>query len=160
MKKNDGASASETALALAEAKAHAVSGRHNDAWVIGADQMLVCEGRWFDKPADKNEALTHLKTLRGRGHDLISAVCVAKNHEIDWRHVESTHLTMLDLSDAFFEDYLAKAGPEVLESVGAYRLEGVGAQLFSKIEGDYFTILGLPLLPLLAYLREAELIAT
>jgi septum formation protein len=142
------------AQALAEAKALAISPRHPGAQVIGADQMLVCNGRWFDKPADLSEAREHLKALRGQTHELISAICIAENDKIVWQHVECTRLTMLSFSNAFLETYLERSGPEVLESVGVYRLEGLGPQLFSQIDGNYFAILGLPLLPLLSYLRE------
>jgi septum formation protein len=151
-------SADTVALALSEAKAGAVSKRHPGAWVIGADQMLVCDGRRFDKPKDKAEARAHLLALRGRSHDLISAVCAVQDGAVAWRHVERTTMTMIPFSDAFLEKYLQDAGSEVLDSVGAYRLEGPGARLFSEIDGDYFTILGLPLLPLLAFLREAGVI--
>lgn len=158
--KNARAAARDAAVSLAQAKALAVSPRHPDAWIIGADQMLVCGDRWFDKPADLDEARSHLKALRGRTHELISAVCVARQNEISWHHVDSTRLTMISFSDDFLERYLERSGPEVLESVGVYRLEGLGAQLFSNIDGDYFTILGLPLMPLLAFLREARVVDT
>lgn len=157
---DQGQDAREAALALARAKALAVNPRHPDAWIIGADQMLVCDDQWFDKPADPDEARSHLKALRGKTHELISAVCVARHNEITWHHVDTTLMTMISFSDDFLERYLERSGPEVLESVGVYRLEGLGPQLFSKIEGDYFTILGLPLLPLLAFLREANVINT
>lgn len=147
------------ALALSQAKALHVSKRRPGAFVIGADQMLVCGGRWFDKPKDKNEARDHLLAMRGRSHELISGVCVARDGGVLWNHVETTVMTMIPFGDGFLKSYLEEAGPEVLESVGAYRLEGAGARLFARIEGDYFTILGLPLLPLLAFLREAGVIA-
>ncbi len=140
-------------MTLAEAKATADD--HGMALVIGADQLLDCDGRWFDKPASMDEAADHLRALSGRTHRLVSAVCVATGGMVTWRHVEVPLMTMRRLDDDFIAAYLDRAGPSVLESVGAYRLEGVGARLFEHIDGDYFTILSLPLLPLLAFLRQA-----
>jgi septum formation protein len=116
--------------------------------------MLVCDGAWFDKPADAQEARGQLLALRGRRHELVSAVCVMRDGETLWHRVERPALTMRAFSEAFLDDYLARAGSDVLGSVGAYRLEKIGIQLFQRIEGDYFAILGLPLLPLLEFLRE------
>ena len=147
-----------TAVALARAKAHAIHPRYPEAWIIGADQMLVCNDQWFDKPVDFAEARSHLKALRGQTHELISAICVVRHGDVVWQNISRAQLTMISFSDEFLENYLERSGSEVLESVGVYRLEGLGPQLFSKIEGDYFTILGLPLLPLLAFLREAQII--
>lgn len=147
----DGADAAET---LAGLKAAQVCRNHPGALVIGADQMLECEGVWFDKPADTDGAREHLLSLRGRTHELISAVCVWRDGEALWRHAESARLTMRPFSTAFLEHYLEAAGDGVCDSVGAYRIEGIGAQLFSAIDGNHFTILGLPLLPLLGFLRE------
>ena len=143
----------ETALSLSRAKALDVSGRQAGACVIGADQIMTCDGAWFDKPADIAAAAATLRRLRGRAHRLISAVSVCRDGAELWHYVAEARLTMRDFSDAFLDRYLENAGPEVLESVGAYRLEGTGAQLFAEIKGDYFTILGLPLLPLLTFLR-------
>ncbi len=145
-------SAAQVAEVLAELKAQVVSQRHDGALVIGADQMLQCGGVWFDKPVDHDHARGHLIALRGKTHELLSAVCVVRDGECLWRHLESARLTMRPFSDAFLDEYLAAAGKSVCASVGAYRLENRGAQLFSRIEGDYFTILGLPLLPLLGFL--------
>ena len=154
--------ARETAMALAVAKAmavsRAVSPDNPGAWTIGADQMLVCGDRWFDKPIDLADARSHLQALRGQTHELISAVCIVRHNEIVWQYVDSAQLTMIPFSDDFLDKYLERSGPEVLESVGVYRLEGLGSQLFSAIDGDYFTVLGLPLLPLLSFLREAKVI--
>lgn len=144
--------AAEVAETLAELKAQRVSQRHAGALVIGADQMLQCGGIWFDKPVDLDHARGHLIALRGKTHELLSAVCVVRDGECLWRHLESAQLTMRPFSDAFLDEYLSQTGDSVCSSVGAYRLEDRGAQLFSRIDGDYFTILGLPLLPLLGFL--------
>lgn len=154
-----GVAVEDVALALADSKARAVAARRPGALVIGADQILECEGRWFDKPSTVAEAARHLRALRGRTHRLICAVVVVRDGERLWRHVAEARLTMRRFSDRFLDDYLASGGPAVLESVGAYRLEGLGAQLFETIEGDYFTILGLPLLPLLDFLRGERVVA-
>ena len=147
----DAAAAAET---LAELKASKVSLRAPGALVIGADQILECDGRWFDKPADRAGAAAHLRALGGKHHALVTAACVVRDGVRIWHHREAPRLTMRPLDTAFIESYLDDAGPEVLETVGAYRLEDLGAQLFTKVSGDYFTILGLPLLPLLGFLRE------
>lgn len=149
----EGLSVRDQADALAEAKCLSVALRHS-GYVIGADQMLACDGEVFDKPPNRAAALESLKKLRGRPHHLIGAICLARDGAIIWRHIETPRLVMRPFSDAFLEDYLDRAGEGAFASVGAYQLEGLGAQLFSKIEGDYFSILGLPLLPLLAQLRE------
>jgi septum formation protein len=154
--KTEGATAAQCAEMLAELKAVQVSQRHHEALVIGADQMLDCGGAWFDKPADMAGARQHLVNLRGKTHVLPTAVAVALNGARIWHHVALPRLTVRPYSDAFIDSYLAMAGTAVLSSVGAYQLEGPGAQLFSRIEGDFFTILGLPLLELLAFLREHE----
>jgi septum formation protein len=149
----EGATPRDQAVALAELKALSVSTRR-DAFVIGADQMLALEGEAFDKPKSADEAREHLLRLRGRTHELITAAVVAQGDTVIWRHVDTPRLTMRSFSDAFLTDYLDRAGEEVLMSVGAYQLEGLGAQLFERVEGDYFSILGLQLMPLLAFLRE------
>lgn len=139
--------------ALAELKALSVA-RRRKGFVIGADQMLAVEGEVLDKPRHAVEAREQLLRLRGRPHELITAVVVAREGAVLWRHIDTPRLTMRAFSDAFFDDYLSRAGADVLTSVGAYQLEGLGAQLFERVEGDYFSVLGLPLLPLLAFLRE------
>jgi septum formation protein len=149
-----GRAAVECALALAEAKARRVAGRHDRAFVIGADQILVCDGLWFDKPSDLGAARAQLKALRGRAHQLATAVCVVQNGTRIWHTVKQPHLLMREFSDIFLDDYLAVEGTAVLGTVGAYRLEGRGVQLFERVEGDHFAILGLPLLELLEFLRE------
>jgi len=138
---------------LAELKALSIS-RRRPEFVIGADQMLAVEGDVLDKPKDADEARAHLLRLRGKTHALLTAAVVAREGAVIWRHIETPHLKMRAFSDAFLDDYLARAGQDVLTSVGAYQLEGLGAQLFERVEGDYFSVLGLPLLPLLAFLRE------
>lgn len=145
---------------LALLKAQSVSRRYPDALVIGADQILACDGARYDKPADMAEARAQLTALRGRTHDLIGCAVVMREGVRLWHHADQAALTMRPFTDAFLDFYLAAAGAEVLASVGAYRLEGLGAQLFARIRGDYFTILGLPLLPLLDFLRAREVLKT
>jgi septum formation protein len=149
----------DCAMALAQAKAFRVSRRHPGALVIGADQMLVCDGIWFDKPSGAVEAREQLLALRGRRHELISALCVVRDGQRIWHVVDRPSLLMRAFSDEFLDLYLADAGPGLLSSVGAYQLEGSGCQLFAEITGDYFSILGVPLLPLLAVLRDHGVIA-
>lgn len=148
-----------TARTLAVLKARRVSARCPGAYVIGADQLLVCAGEWFDKPADVADARAQLERLRGRRHELVTAVSVARDQAEIWGTVVRARLTMRDFSDAFLDDYLARAGPGILRCVGGYKAEGLGAQLFDDIEGDWFSILGLPLLPLLAFLRTHRVVA-
>lgn len=149
-----GRDAGACALLLAEAKAKDVAGRHHGALVLGADQMLECDGRWFDKPRDMGEARAQLQALSGRTHRLITAAAVVHDGIVLWRAIEDSLLTMRRISEAFLERYLAAMGKRVLTTVGGYELEGLGAQLMTRVEGDYFAILGLPLLPLLAFLRD------
>lgn len=139
---------------LAELKAQQVSQRHDGALVIGADQVLDCNGHLFDKPADLEHARAHLMALRGRRHTLMTAVCVVRDGAVIWHFNDRAHLDMRSMSDAFIEWYIDKMGKRICDSVGAYQLESVGAQLFSRVEGDFFSILGLPLLPLLDLLRN------
>lgn len=147
------ASAAQAAETLAELKALRVARRHPGALVIGADQMLDCNGVWFDKPADRDQARAQLQALRGRAHELISAVCIVRDGARIWHAADRARLTMRAFSDDFLDDYLAREGDAVLACVGAYRLEGPGVQLFQRVEGDFFTVLGLPLLALLDFLR-------
>jgi septum formation protein len=149
----EGAGPREIADALAELKAIRVSMGRPDL-VIGSDQTLDLAGQLYDKAGTVDEARARLKLLRGKTHKLHSAVVVAKDGAPIWREVVTASLTMREFSDAFLEDYLATEGPHALGSVGCYRLEGPGAQLFSRIEGDYFAILGLPLMGLLDLLRR------
>lgn len=150
----EGASADDLAVALAEMKARQVGRRHPGALIVGSDQVLVCEERWFDKPADRAAARAQLLLLRGKSHMLISAAVVLRDGERLWHHIGRAQLTVRPFSEAFLDDYLDAAGDAILGSVGAYQLEGLGAQLFSRVDGDYFTILGMPLLPLLDFLRN------
>jgi septum formation protein len=129
-------------------------GREPGRYVLGADQMLECDGTWFDKPADRDAARAQLLALRGRRHHLVSAAVLALDGERIWHQADRAELVMRDFSTDFLERYLELAGEAACASVGAYQLEGVGAQLFSRVRGDFFTILGLPLLPVLAILRQ------
>ncbi|MBL6762105.1 MAG: Maf family protein [PS1 clade bacterium] len=138
------------ALALAAAKAQAVAA---EGLLIGADQILECDGKLYDKPRDMDEARHNLSLFRGKTHYLVGGVVLVEGGETVWAHGGRVALTMRDFSDAFLDAYLAAAGERVLSSVGCYQLEGLGAHLFSAIDGDYFSILGLPLLPLLDGLR-------
>lgn len=149
----EGARAEDCALELARLKAARVSRRYPGALVIGADQILNLDGRWFDKPEDLAAARVSLLALSGKTHRLATAACIFRDGGQIWHHLESPELTMRAFTDTFLDHYLAEAGDSILSSVGAYRLEGVGVQLFSRIEGSYFTILGLPLLALLDFLR-------
>ncbi len=146
------------ALELAAAKALAISAAPN-VLVIGADQTLDLEGRLFDKPPTLSAARAQLQALRGREHRLHAAVVVAEGGVVVWRTVQTVRLQMRAFSDSFLDAYLEAEGEALLGCVGAYRLEAMGVQLFDAIEGDYFTVLGLPLLPLLAFLRERDQVA-
>lgn len=149
-----GVTPSEVADILAEAKALAVSQQFPSALVIGADQTLSLEHRIFHKPEDKEGARRHLLALSGKTHELNSAVVLARDGMVIWRKVETARMTMRNLDPAFIGRHLARVGDKALKSVGAYQVEGEGIQLFEKIEGDHFTIVGLPLLPLLQALRD------
>ena len=153
-----GSSPEGVAITLAEAKALEVAGRHPGSLVIGADQLLVCGSRWFDKPETRAGARATLEALRGRTHRLISGMAVARDGAVRWRHVEVATLTMRGYSDWFIDWYLREAEEESLRVVGACRLEGLGAQALDRVEGDYFAILGLPLLPLLEFLRSEGMV--
>ncbi len=149
----------DVAMVLARAKAEHVSAQYKEAFVIGADQVLALGNKIYEKPATMEIARTNLMAFRGRTHHLHAAVCVARDGETVWEHNESAHMTMRDFSTDFLADYLVQAGESVKTSVGAYRLEETGIQLFEKIEGSYFTILGLPLIPLLDFFRRENILA-
>jgi septum formation protein len=148
---------SALAAGLAEAKARAVIPQTADAIMIGADQVLICDGQLFHKAPDRAGARSVLRRLSGCCHELHVAVCVLGPGAVVWCHESLARLWMRPLSDDFIDRYLDQMGGEVLWSVGCYQIEGLGVQLFERIEGDHFTIQGLPLLPLLGYLRRAGL---
>lgn len=154
----EGASPEEVALALAAEKAADVARHFPDAVVIGSDQTMSLGSRVYHKPKDMAEAHAHLRSLSGATHQLNSAIVLHRDGQVLWRHMSSARLTVRPLTDDFIAYHLARVGEKALSSVGAYQLEGEGIQLFEKIEGDYFTILGLPMLPLLAKLRELDVI--
>lgn len=148
-----GAGAEEVAEALAATKAQQISRKHEGDLVIGADQLLVCGDEWFDKPDSLDGAGQQLRALRGQTHDLVSAVCVVQHQTVIWHHIDRARMTMRTFTDAFLSRYLEITGEEACSTVGGYKLEGLGVQLFSRVQGDYFTVLGMPLLPLLDFLR-------
>ena len=155
----EGIPAAEAALMLAEAKAMRIARRAPDALVIGCDQLLVATDdagaqRWFDKPPDLAAARSQLQALRGRRHELVTATVAWRGGERIWQDVTTPRLTMRDFSDGFLDSYLEAEGEALLGSVGAYRLEGMGVHLMAKVEGEHSAILGLPLLPLLRFLRQ------
>jgi len=152
----EGLDAADAALTLAGLKAERI--RDPDAMVIGADQLLVCGETWFDKPAGIDGARAHLRALRGQTHRLVTAVVCLRGGQEVWRHVAEPRLRMRGFSDAFLEDYLAAEGDAVLACVGAYRLEGMGMHLFDGVQGEHAAILGLPMLPLLGFLRQHGLV--
>jgi septum formation protein len=154
------ASARNVALLLAREKALEVAGRKGKSIVLGADQTLAQDGWRFSKPADARAAREQLQTLAGKTHELHAAVALVRGGDVMFETVATARLTMRPLSENFLDAYLAAAGDRVSSSVGAYQLEGLGVHLFERIEGDHFTILGLPLLPLLAYFRSAGLVVS
>ena len=157
--RRDNISVRDQAMHLAEAKAVKVS-RSQSGLVIGGDQMLNLDGHAFDKPKDMIAAADHLRKLSGKTHTLETAIVICENGQPIWRHLARPKLTVRPLNEDFIQFYLQQCGEPLLSTVGAYMLEGMGSQIFTKIEGDYFSILGLPLLPLLDYLRVRNVIPT
>ncbi len=153
-------SGADLAAELAAAKALSISTERNGDWVIGSDSVIGVGGRSFDKPRDREEAAEHLRVFSGKQMVLTSAVALARGDRIDWRHVETARLQVRELSNAFIQSYLDAEWPEVGYTVGVFRLEARGVQLFSRIDGDHFTILGMPLIPLLGALRERGLMTS
>lgn len=157
---HDPADAAGLAEELARVKALAVSRRDPEAWVLGADQTLAFDGGLVSKAGSAAEARARLISMRGRTHHLHSGAALARNGQVVWSGVDSAAMRMRDFSDAFLDAYLAAEGEAVLACVGSYRLEGPGAQLFEAVDGDYFTVLGMPLWPVLTELRRAGVLAT
>jgi septum formation protein len=151
-------SADEIASQLAKAKAVKVSAANPADWVIGSDSIVSVDGRLFDKPGSREDAADHLRFFSGKPMQLTSAVALARGGKVDWSHVESAKLHVRPLSAEFIQTYLDAEWPDVSYCVGVFRLEGPGVQLFERIEGDHFTILGMPLIPLLGALRERKVI--
>lgn len=150
----------EIALALAEAKAQKISAKNLNKYILGCDQVLVFEQDIFDKPKSVAEARTHLQRLRGQKHVLISAQAVCLEGETLWKNTQKAYLKMRDFSDDFLENYLEQLGDSVCGSVGGYKIEGLGAQLFAGIEGEQSTIQGLPIFPLMNFLRFKRILTS
>jgi septum formation protein len=156
--KSGAADSAAVARHLARAKADAVAASLPGRLILGADQTLARGAKRFGKPVDRTKAAEQLRALRGRTHELHSALALVRDKEALFTCVDTARLTMRDFSDRFLDDYLDMAGDAAMNSVGGYQLEGIGIHLFERVEGDYFTILGLPLLPLLAFLRQNKLV--
>ncbi len=156
----EGAHPRDIADALAEMKARKVADKHPDALVLGCDQVLALDRKTFAKPETPDDAHAQLRQLRGKTHHLLSAITAYENAKPVWRHVAEARLTMHPISDAYLDDYVARNWDSIRHSVGCYKIEEEGIRLFSAITGDHFTILGLPLLPLLAWARNRGMIAS
>jgi septum formation protein len=150
--------ARDIALKLAEAKASNISASRPRDWIVGSDSVVSVGGRTFDKPASRDEAAEHLRAFSGAEMKLTSAVALVRRGEVEWSHTDTANLYVRPLSDGFIDSYLDAEWPEVGYCAGVFRLEGRGVQLFSSIDGNYFTILGMPLIPLLGALRERGLL--
>jgi len=148
----EGAPPRDVADALAELKARKISEKHPQALVLGCDQVLEFDGQLISKPESLDQALAQLKAMRGKRHKLLSAAVICRDGQPEWRHVGQVRLVMRDSSDAYLEDYVARNWDSIRHAVGAYKLEEEGVRLFTQIDGDYFTVLGMPLLELLNYL--------
>lgn len=144
----------DAAVLLADAKARAIARKHPDALVIGSDQLMVCQGAWFDKPRDMAQAASHLRSLSGRRHELVNGTVAWRGGQRIWQNAAVATLTVRSLTEDFIASYLHAEGDALLATVGAYRMEGLGIHLFTAVEGEHSTILGLPMLPLLAFLRQ------
>ncbi len=155
---DEGGTARDIADALAEFKARKIAAKHPDAMVIGCDQVLEFRGNLLSKPTGLEDAISQLIMLRGQQHKLLSAIVVYENGEPIWRHVGQVRLLMRDLSDDYIAKYMSRNWPGIADSVGSYKLEQEGSRLFSRIEGDYFTVLGLPLLELVGFLTQRGVI--
>ncbi len=153
-----GETAGFVAQKLSDKKAEAISDKYPDKLVIAADQVLVCEGQLYSKPGSLDEVKNHLCKLQGRPHELISAVSAAKLGKSFWRHSDTARLVMRVMSDKFMDNYIEQEGQDLLSSVGGYKIEGSGVLLFELVEGSFFTILGVPLVQLLAFLREQKIL--
>jgi septum formation protein len=151
--------AGQIASMLAEAKAMDVGQADPGDWVIGSDSVVSVEGRLFDKPTSRDNAAEHLRFFSGKMMELTSAVALVRGDKVDWTHCDTAYLKVRELSDAFIDSYLDEEWPEVGYCVGVFRMEGRGVQLFEEVKGSHFTILGMPLIPLLGALRERRLIA-
>lgn len=158
--RQDGLNVEIAVQRLALAKAISVGEQYPDKYVLGCDQILDCEGTWFDKPKTMDDARSHLKQLRGKTHRLVNGLVIVHGGSTVWTHTDFATLHMHNISDGFLNDYVNQSGEDVLSSVGAYLLEARGIQLFDAIQGDYFTILGLPLLPVIAFLRAQKIIGS
>ena len=152
------ASLEAIAKGLAEAKALAISRKQSGKWVIGSDSVVAVDGRLFSKPRDRQEAAEHLRFFSGKKMLLVSAAALALDGEVEWSHFGPAELEVRELSDEFIESYLAAEWPEVAQTVGVFRMEGRGVQLFDKVAGGHFTILGMPLIPVLRQLRKRGLL--
>lgn len=156
----DGAKPHDIADALAEYKARKISAKFPDAFVIGSDQVLALDGVIYDKPESQEQLAKQLAELRGQAHRLYSAVVIYKDGEPQWRFVKQAKMTMRIFSDAFLKDYISRNWPEISYCVGGYQLEAEGVRLFQRVEGDYFTVLGMPLIEVLGYLTERGVLET